>query len=164
MQDTQKRRSAFRCAVAPEYSKGILSVGISKYAINVLDTSRDGYTIRCPARVGSKLKPGKTARLAFRGETWEVDRNSLYNESKDYIHLGCTRVRELTRIKPPKTSMFAALAPRISLSSDPGFLMFLLIAFMVAVVSLPGLGNKLGTAPRIQKGISEIAKGFGDYF
>lgn len=164
MHDIQKRRSAFRCAVAPEYSKGILSVGLGKFAINVLDTSRDGYTVRCPARVASKLKPGKSARLVFRGETWEVQRSSLYNESSDYVHLGCTRVRELTKIKQPKTSMFAALAPRISLSSDPGLLMFLLIAFMVAVASLPGLGNKLGTAPRIHKGIHEIAKGFGDFF
>lgn len=164
MHDPQKRRSAFRCAVAPEYSKGTLAVGYTKFAINVLDTSRDGYTLRCPARVASKLKPGKLARLVFRGETWEVERNSLYNESTDFIHLGCTRVRELTRIKQPKSSMFAALAPRITLSSDPGLLMFLLIAFMVAVVSLPGLGNKLGTAPKIQKGISEIAKGFGDFF
>ncbi|GAB5405089.1 MAG: hypothetical protein Aurels2KO_33200 [Aureliella sp.] len=164
MHDTLKRRSAFRCAVAPEYSKGVLIVGRRKFAINVLDTSRDGYTLRCTAKIAEKFSAGSKARLVFRGETWEIARKSLYNESNDVVHLGCTRIRDLTRTKEPRASIFAALVPQNALSSDPALLMFLLIAFMVACVSLPGLGNQLGTAPRIQKGINTIVKEVRELF
>ncbi len=164
MQETQKRRAAFRCAVAPDHSNAVLILGRRKFAINVLATSRDGYTLRCSEKIASKFAVNSKARLVFRGETWEISRKSLYNESKDVVHLGCKRVRDLTKTKEPKTSIFASLVPRNSLSNDPALLMYLLVAFMVACVSLPGLGNQLGTAPKIQKGIKAIAKEVGELF
>lgn len=164
MHEEKKRRKAFRCAIAPEHSQAVLRVGSRKHAINVLDTSRDGFTLRCPARLAKHFKAGGDAKLIFRGEVWAVRRISLYNESSDFVHIGCERIQDVTRVKAPKSSFLAAMTPRFATSSDPTFLMFLVVALIIAVVSLPGIGDRLGTAKKINRGIKSVANEVDDIF
>lgn len=155
---------AFRCAIAPEHSAAQLRIGRRKFQVNVLDTSRDSFTIRCSTRIASKIQRGSVVRLEFRGEKWTIERESLYNESAEFAHVGCRRVQDITPIRAPRSSLFPSLLPRFSTTNDPALMMYLLIAFMVACVSLPGLGDSIGTAPRIRDGLKAIMKSVSDTF
>ncbi len=156
---TKSTNQAFRCSIAPEHSCAVLRIGWRQFPTNVVDTSRDGFTIRCSPPIAARLE-GKRARLTFRSETWEIEPYRSYSESDDSKQIGCRRIRDLTRVKEPKTSLLSLWGPRISASNDPGLLMFLLVVFIIACVSMPGLGDKLGTAPRIRSGIGEVTQIF----
>ncbi len=153
---SQSRKGAFRCSIAPEHSSAELRIGRRKYAVNVLDTSRDGFTLRCSNKVANAWGE-RNVRLNFRGDTWEIRRMSSYNESSEAVHVGCKRLRELTKIEEPTSGLWSLFTPKLnSTTNDPTFLMFLIVAFLFACVSLPGLGDKLGTAPKIRSGVEAI--------
>ncbi len=41
----------------------------------------------------------------------------------------------------------------MNLQADPAFLMFMMIVFLIMCVTLPGIGDKLGTAPKVRSGV-----------
>ncbi len=81
-------RTAFRCSVAQENSAATLKVGRKLAKVNILDTSRSGFTIRIGQDLASKLNDRQKYELRFAGETWEVQRKSSFSESNEFAHIG----------------------------------------------------------------------------
>jgi hypothetical protein len=69
------------------------------------------------------------------------------------------RIAELTPVKMPSpwTTLFSL---QISRNTDPKFLLALMVAFIVVCLALPGIGDKLGTAPRIKNGVGTFLRAF----
>ena len=95
--------------------------------------------------------------LTFAGETWEVEVKSRYTDDSSFTDLGLARSRELTPYKEP-SSWSLAMLPQWSVSNDPAFLGMLVIALITAVVCLPGIGDSLGTAPKVRSAIQSVLK------
>lgn len=150
-----EERGAFRCAIPPENSSAQLKIGKKCYQVSVLDTSRTGFTVVAPNRVAKKLKEKAVYQLSFSGEKWEVGKRSSYRENDRDVHVGFHRIRELTKLKPPKSSLWD-YAPKFDSNADPSFLMFLIVVFVIACVSLPGIGDGLGTAPKVRDGVRAV--------
>lgn len=146
-------RSAYRCTVAPENSRAQLVVGRKKYDVSIQETSRDGFGVRMSNTLASKLSDMKVYELLYAGEDWLVTKEGHYTDD-DVTVVGFKRQKEVTKIKSP-VSWFPFLSSSRS-QSDPAFLLYLMIAFLVACVALPGMGDSLGTAPRIKKGFQTI--------
>ena len=151
----QDEKGAFRCAIAPENSAAKLKVGGKQYDVSVLDTSRSGFTISLPSKQANRLDGKKALELRFRDEQWEVAKQSAYNESPAVTHVGLHRVRDLTKIEEPSSWGFTLL-PKFASNTDPFFLLYLMVAFLVACICLPGVGDSLGTAPKVRKGIHSV--------
>ena len=149
-------RDAYRCSVAPENSAAKLKIGHKFYDINVVDTSRNGFTVRVSNRTFGKLREGSKYVLRHAGETWLVSKQSHYNETDKSTQVGFARLQDLTPVEKPKTSLLQVFSSKAHGSSDPAFLLYLMLAFLFACVALPGMGDNLGTAPRIRDGIREI--------
>lgn len=153
------RRAAFRCSVAPENSSATLIAKGKKFQVRVLDTSREGFTIQVSERLVSKLANGQVLRLLFNGENWEVRKQSHYNDDGS-VNVGLQRIRELTKIKIPSNWFrFFQKSPG---TGDPTLAVYLMIAFLIACIALPGLGDNLGTAPRIRDGVQAVVKALKD--
>ena len=142
-------RAAFRCTVAPEDAAAKLKIGRKTHDVAVLDTSRDGFSVQIPSRLAGKIKSGQTVELLFAGEHWQIRQESKFQETDDFARVGFSRVQELTKIEPP-TSWFYTFVPKFNAHSDPSFLMYLMVAFLLACVALPGVGDSLGTAPKVR--------------
>ncbi len=155
--ETHDRRE-FRCCIAAENSAGKLRIGLKQYDVCVLDTSRNGFCIKLPNRVASKVREKSLPILSFNGENWEVELKSRYSDGETFTNLGLARVREVTKIKAPSSWGLWCSSNRSGLHNDPTFLAFLVLAFIVAAISLPGVGDHLGTAPRVQKAIKSFVK------
>ena len=149
-------RGAFRCTVAPENSAAKLKLGYRLHNVWVMNTSRDGFCVRAPNALAKRITERKRPVLIFGGERWIVQLKSRYSDSSKFTNIGFARVREVMPNQQGPTGWSFALMPRSSPKQDPTFLVFLMIAFALAVISLPGLGDSLGTAPKVRTMIQSV--------
>jgi hypothetical protein len=157
MSRSQVEREEYRCCIVSENSGGLLRVGRKTHKICVVDTSRTGFGIRVPNAVSKKIKDKSKLLLIFGGETWEVALKSRYSEDSQYVNLGLTRVRDLTKITCPRSWGWSLLRNPAA-QTDPTFLAFLVLAFLTAVITLPGIGDSLGTAPKVREVIESVVE------
>lgn len=154
-------RGAFRCTIPPENAAARLKVGSKWHDVAIQDASRSGYTVQVPQRVAKKIKDNARYVLKYRGEEWEIERQSSFSDSDEHVNVGFSRIRELTKLTEPKSSIWS-FVPQVSSQTDPTFLFFLMLAFLIACLSLPGVGDGLGTAPKIQKGVRSVVDSVKD--
>ncbi len=148
-----EQRGAFRCPVAPEKAGAQLKIGHKLHLVAVLDTSRDGFTLRADEGTASKLKDGGQYVLYFAGEIWEVRKESHYEDGGDIL-IGLRRLQEISKVKAPSSWNWFSYQRKVQ--SDPALLLYLMLMFLFACIALPGMGDSLGTAPRIKSGIHVV--------
>ncbi len=153
------RQSAYKCAIAAENSAAELRVGSKSYAVSVLDASRDGYTIRVPNSILGRIRSKRSCRLAFASELSEVITEGEFADCSEFTNIGVKRIRDLTRIKMPSGFQFS-FGSMFSLQQDPTFLLGLMIAFLLACFCLPGIGDQVGTAPKVSRAVQGIWSSF----
>ena len=151
----QNERQEYRCCIASENSAAKLKIGACSYDVSVLNTSRTGFCLRVSNDIAKKLRGKRRPLLLYAGETWEVELKSRYSDETKFTNLGVSRVRDLTKFKQP-TGWTLGLFSNPSSQADPTFLAFLILAFLFAVIALPGIGDSLGTAPKVREVIKMV--------
>lgn len=146
---------AYRCTVVPEQSAASLRLGWKNYPTRVIDTSRDAFTLQVDAQVFRKVKEGTRGVLEYHGEVWEVECAAVFRLMDDQYHISMLRRKDLTHVQVPKSSLWS-IVPRPTNETDPVLPMALLVSFLFACVALPGMGDSLGTAPKIRKAIQDV--------
>lgn len=147
----------FRCCIAAENSAARLKIAGIWHKVCVLNVSRTGYRIRLPNSVAKKLRGGRAPVLDFADEQWQVEVQSRYSDGNMFTELGLSRKKELTRYKVPSSWSFL-LPNSLNVNSDPAFLGFLVLAFLAAVLCLPGIGDSLGTAPKVRDIVQTVIR------
>ena len=150
-------RVAFRCSVAPEEAAAKLRLRGRMHDCAVRDTSIGGFSIHVPPKLAKKLQKNNRFELMYKGETWRVEVRFTYSECSDYTVVGLHRAEDLTKFKSPSV-WWAGLQRPDSNVVDPAFLAVLVVAFLLACVCLPGIGDGLGTAPKVRKGLNSAYK------
>lgn len=148
-------RTAFRCSVPTEHSAAKLKVGCSTLRCSVVDTSRFSFSLEMGATEFAKLGKATIGELVFGDERWLVAAESNYCLHDGRVVVGCKRLEDRTRIKAPGTTLWSFL-PGYKTTADPSFLMALIIAFLSACICLPGIGDTLGTAPKVKRGVHSM--------
>lgn len=160
-------RSSFRCSVPPENSAAKLRIGRKYHNINITETSRDSFTACMPQATFESIGAREDLKIYFSGEVWTVRRCSDHtypNSGVPITKVGFKRLKELTPFKQPSSSFFQLFTTKSHGTTDPTFLMYLMLAFLFACLALPGMGDNLGTAPRIRDGVQEIARMIASFF
>lgn len=155
MRHEQDRNSAYKCAIALENSSAELRVGSKSYRVTVLDASRDGFTIRVPNAILNRIRGKGFCRLAFASELSEVECESEFADCTDFTSVGLKRIRDLTKFKMPSGFQFS-FGSMFSLQQDPSFLLGLMVAFLLACFCLPGIGDQIGTAPKVSRAVRSV--------
>lgn len=145
----------FRCCIAAENSAGRLKIAGFWYSVCVLNMSRTGYRVRLPNSVAKKLRGRRVPVLDFAGEQWLVDVKSRYSNDHQFTEFGLARKKELTKYTLPRSWSFS-MPNCLNVNSDPAFLGFLVLAFLTAVICLPGIGDSLGTAPKVRHAVQAV--------
>lgn len=156
-------RSSFRCAVASEDGAAQLKINGKLHNCQVTNTSREGFGIRIARKVGSGINHRTRMELLYRNEKWEVTKGWEFQDNDHEMAIGLARVREVSKLKSP-SSMGFSLIPRISANTDPSFLVALLVAFLLTCLCLPGIGDNLGTAPKVRSGVNSMLDYVKDTF
>jgi hypothetical protein len=151
------RSLPYRCLIRPEECQAVLKVGGSSVDCQVVDLSREDFHVRIPRAKLKKVQSARKVELRYQGERWIVRPRGNAQPGSDTLYF--QRVEELTKTKPP--SPWASLiSVQLSQQTDPRFVMALMLAFIFACLALPGLGDKVGTAPRLKKGIHSVISSF----
>lgn len=155
-------RDAFRCTVVSEISAGRLTIGWHTYKVRLLDTSRDAFTLEVDSKKFGRIKEGSKALLETNGEKWEVRCTAIFHMLDGQLNLSMARVKERLRAPVSRTT-FWSLLPIPSPTADPVLPLALLLSFLFACIALPGMGDTLGTAPKIRKAVQDVwRKTLGD--
>lgn len=151
----EDRSIAYRCQVSDDQCHAVIRVRGHKLKCRILDVSRDDFHVRIQ-NGRNKVNKAKKIEVFYKGEHWLV---AVDHRDTPPDELFLRRLDELTPMEKP--SAWATLA-RLNLSSqtDPRFVMTLLLAFIFACLALPGLGDRLGTAPKVKGGIHTIFDAF----
>ncbi|MEO8268084.1 MAG: hypothetical protein ABI557_00095 [Aureliella sp.] len=155
MECSSDSRKEYRCCIAAENSAGKLKIAGKWYNVSVVNTSATGYRVRVPSSVAKRVRGRCVTVLDYSGEQWEVEVKSRTADDNKFTDLGFTRIKELTRYPLPTSWSFSS-GPNSHMYSDPAFLGFLVVAFLTAVVCLPGIGDTLGTAPRVKTALQSF--------
>lgn len=153
----EDRSLPYRCLIGPEQCRAVLKLGGCSVECQVIDLSREDFQVRVPKAKLKKIQRAKNVEIIYRDERWTVRPQSGTPNGSDTIYL--QRIEELTKTKLP--SAWASLfSSNMNSQTDPRFLMALMLAFILACLALPGLGDHLGTAPRLKNGIHSVIGSF----
>ncbi len=162
------RERFFRCPVADDQKEGCLKFGWGRIFVLVDETSIDGFTIRLPDTELGRIPFGKSNWvLEHFGERSSVKAEWFLHHSDGVVQLGLRRLADLTPL-PATSSGFRTLisvrgiASWMSACSEIWLGCAALI--VIGVLTLPGLGDHLGTAPRIRQGSSVLLRSFDGFF
>jgi hypothetical protein len=147
----------YRCRVAAELAAGKLRVGWHRLDVLVDEKSIDGYTIR--------IKPQDLAKIKFQRKAWvlehfeersEVHPEWFLNHSGESIQMGLRRLADVTPLPhaelSPLRCIFSVRALLRRVLGTPELLLGGAALILLMLLTLPGFGDQLGTAPRIRNG------------
>jgi hypothetical protein len=153
----------FRCAVHSDQSEAVIRVGRRKAYATVQETSIDGFTVLVPPKYSGTLKVGRPWLMEYQGARIEVHPQWFFNAPDGHVQMGLRRLRDLTPPEPIRRSLLLRYAghrfddPSYSAAVFGGFVLALF-----ALMSLPGLGDSLGTANRIQSAVQWLMRGLNE--
>ena len=133
--------------------------------MSVQETSIDGYTVLVGPKESRKLQVGQTWLLNYQDTISEVHPQWFFNSPEGQVQIGLRRLRDLTPPDRVRRSLLVRLGglkyanPNISAPIYGGFVLALF-----SVMALPGIGDQIGTAPRIQTAVKSIVDGLRDVF
>lgn len=155
--------SFYRCRVQSDNSRAVLRAGWRKIEATLQETSIDGYTVLVSEQAARKLRVGRPWLLEHEGARIEVHPQWVFNSPDGQVQLGLRRLRDLTPPEPIRKSVLARVGgrrcedPSVSAAAFGGFVLFLF-----CLMALPGLGDRLGTADRIQAAFHWVIDGIDE--
>ncbi len=146
----------FRCPVQEEDSVATIVILGKKVPAKLQDKSIDGFSVLVEPKHVRKLQVGPRWILHSGNEVTEVWAQWMFNAPDGRVQLGLRRLQDLT--PQPKAPWFPRIGAYRRHSGNPELMIAGLIMFGFLTLSLPGLGDKLGTAGMIQSGLAEVCK------
>lgn len=151
--ETDQNTSFFRCPIQNDQGQGqaIIRIGRRKAKATVQETSIDGFTVLVPPKDGGKLKVGRPWVLEYDGTRHEIHPQWFFNSPDGHVQMGLRRLRDLTEPEPIRNSWLARIGGRRYEDPSNAAVVFGgFVLFLFAMMASPGLGERLGTADRIQ--------------
>lgn len=152
----------FRCPVQSDCAAATLRVAGKRVPVKLQEQSIDGFTVTVDAATAEKLRFGKPWVLITKDDRVEVHPEWIFHAPNGDIQMALRRMKDLNEIATP-SSRWNPFAKRIGsrqcgqgATSEIAFAGVLVFVF--AVLSLPGLGDAVGTAPHIQKTAGEMSQ------
>jgi hypothetical protein len=128
-----------------------IRVGHRKARAKVQETSIDGFTVLVPPKDAGKLKVGRPWVLEYDDTRHEVHAQWFFNSPDGHVQMGLRRLRDLTKPPAIRNSWLARIGGRRYEDPTHSAVLFgAFVLFLFALMACPGLGDRLGTADRIQ--------------
>ena len=146
---------SYRCKVTDGNTLGTLRLGRQSFKVDVLEMSRDSFSVRIPARIAKKVAVGSKSRLFYQEMLWSVRCTNKWMGNSNSVDLEFQQLDELTPPKLKRGPMTGTSKPVAALGqSDPILPVAMLGAFILAILILPAWGGQWGTSDAICGAIS----------
>ncbi|MEM6473138.1 MAG: hypothetical protein AAF802_26490 [Planctomycetota bacterium] len=159
-----KQEKVYRCKVV-ENTDAKLHIGSSHYNVHVRETSGSGFTLGLSPKIAKKVKLGRTYDLQYDGRKIQVTADSYGTSTGGEERLSAKTVREYEpkerwAFRLPFTRGAKVISHDSGINSGAVYGGFVLVLF--CVMSLPGIGDHLGTAPRIETALKMMGDNIMD--
>lgn len=159
---TKNTEKIYRCKVMGN-TDATLQLGNRLLNVHVRETSGTGFTIGMDPKLAKKIKTGKSYKLRFDDRMIEVYAQTYTESVQGEFRLLVNTIREFEpkerwAFRLPFTKGSRVITHDSGINSGAVYGGFVLVLF--CVMSLPGIGDKLGTAPRIESALKMMGKNF----
>lgn len=145
----------YRCQVSSEESKATLWTGGRKVHATLRETAIDGFTVIVAGKYARQLQLGSVWTMRARGETNRVHAEWIFHGYGQDVQIGLRRLEEVIQSEEPRGGLRTYFSSTSSLASGvsnyAGLALAGLLMVLFLMLSLPGIGDRLGTAPVIEK-------------
>ncbi len=161
--DSSANESFFRCPVAGDCAEANLKIGRRRIKVNVQDMSIDGFTVLVPSHCAKHLRVGVPWILEYDETRTETLAQWFHHGLQGHTQVGLRRMRDLTPVSYIGR-WYTGLMPSGSRTSGTdatvAYAGFTILLFLT--MAMPGIGDYLGTAPRIESAATMIFEGIAD--
>lgn len=158
MSERPEPKAYFRCPVQHDQARVQLRIAGRRIPATLCETSIDGFTLTLTSAQAKFIRLGKPWILKTSGERTEVHAEWLFHAPDGTLQLGLRRMRDLTPSEEPRGVVFTGRALRShtasAASSEIAFAG--LVIFLILTLSMPGIGDTLGTAPRVRNAATTL--------
>lgn len=144
-------RGFFRCPVQAEDAKATIIIRRRRIPVVVQDKSIDGFSVLVSPKHLTKLQVGPQWVLKSKNETTEVWAQWMFHSPDGHAQLGLRRLRDLT--PQDQGSWLPAFLSYRKHTTNPELLLAATVLTGFLALSLPGIGDRLGTSGKIQTGL-----------
>ena len=153
----------YRCAVHEDNAEAVLCNRRRRLDARVQEISIDGFTVLLRRQDAERLTAGRPWRLEYSGATVEVDGEWFRDSPDGNVQIGLRRLRDLTKLDSTSGSVLSRRRPTsVRESGHSGLIFSGLLLTVFLILAMPGVGDALGTAPRIESAILSIWSALGN--
>lgn len=149
----EKENGYFKIPAPAELRHAKIKVGRKMMSVDVQDSSIDGYTVLVSRKQAKRLKAHREYRMEYNDAEVDVLVVTVANARDGGVQIELRRVREIVENaeKVPRSWLIRFGGSRFQDPSLAAALYGGLVLFLFALLALPGVGDHLGTADRIQE-------------
>lgn len=126
-------------------------MGRRKFLVGVQESAIDGFTVLVTPREARKLKVGRPWTLEHQDAMTRVHPQWFFNSPDGYVQIGLRRMEDVTPVPRIRRSVFSRFfGPRYSTPRASALTLATIILVLFGFLAMPGIGDRLGTSPRIR--------------
>ncbi len=153
------RTAAYRCKVTGPQSAASLKLGMLNRKVEVVEQSRDSFTVRMPSSAAKRVAIGKKAKLFNQDILWSVVCRNKWTNSEGGIDVEFEAIQELTPPKFKRYSRYNEPVPVARTQPIDGTVAALaLIVFTICLFIMPAWGGRWGTSQIICNAANTVWK------
>lgn len=151
--------AAYKCKIFRPNTKAWLKLGAKRRFVEVVEQSRESFTVRTTSKIAAKIKVGGKYRLFYQEQLWSVGCMNKWLNNEGGIDIEVEPLAELTPLKIVQGGIFQR-SSRASIASpmDGTLAFFITVLIIIAVLIMPAWGGQWGTSQLICDGVNSIWK------
>jgi hypothetical protein len=163
---TKKQAKVYRCKVVGK-TDATLQVGRRMLKVQVRETSGTGFTIGVDPKLAKRIKTGRRYDLRYDDRRIQVYARAYVESVHGEFRLLADTVREYEpkerwAFRLPFTKGRRIVTHDLGISSGAVYGGFVLVLF--CALALPGIGDRLGTAKRIESALKLMGRNMVDVY
>lgn len=148
---------AYRCKVVRPNTKAWLKLGVKRRVVDVIEMSRESFTVRLSKKLAKRISVGGRFRLFYQEMLWSVLCKQKWINNEGHVDIEFQPLEELTQPALPKASLFSSTRTVSASGGIDGTLAMMILATLVlAVLIMPAWGGKWGTSQVICDGVTIV--------
>jgi hypothetical protein len=166
MSDGKQVDGFYRCQVTPEQSAATISFAGRRIPVVLRESAIDGFTISIADRYAGRLVLGRQWMLRTGRQRNRVHAEWLFHSPGNDLQVGLRRLGEIEASVEPTGGWrtYIGNVRRSDYTNPAGLCFAALVVVIFLLASLLGVGDALGTAPRIQRLAETLLDGVGGWF
>lgn len=137
---------SYRCKINRGNTRALLRLGWHRYKVDVIEMSRDSFSVLVPKRVANLVPVGGKTKLLYQEMLWSVLCTQKWISNEKQVELEFKQLAELTPPKISKPTGAASVKGVQAVQSDNTLPIVFAMALIMFVLIMPAWGGQWGTS------------------